>query len=161
MAEADEIRVGSLLTKRDWQLALAESCTGGLIGHLITSVPGSSGYFKGGVVAYSNEAKQSLLLVSSETLAAHGAVSRESALEMARGARKALGSEVGLSVTGIAGPGGGSPEKPAGTVWIGLSTPGSEAAWHFFFDGDRATIKELAAEKALKLLVDHLAEGEN
>ena len=161
MGEADEVRVGRLLERRGWQLAVAESCTGGLIGHLITNVPGSSDYFRGGIIAYSNAAKQTLLGVSSGTLAKFGAVSQESALEMARGVRRALAADVGLSVTGIAGPGGGGLEKPVGTVWIGLNGPGSEAAWHFVFDGDRLTIKEQAAEKALELLVGHLTEAEN
>jgi PncC family amidohydrolase len=161
MAETDEERIGRLLVERGWQLGLAESCTGGLVGHLITNIPGSSDYFSGGVIAYSNAAKQSMLGVSSQTLAKRGAVSRECALEMARGARSALGAQVGLAVTGIAGPGGGSPEKPVGTVWISLSTPGRETAWHFLFNGDRASIKEQTAEKALQLLIDQLAENKS
>jgi PncC family amidohydrolase len=159
MAEEKEVRVGKSLVGRGWRLAVAESCTGGLIGHRLTNVPGSSVYFAGGVIAYSNTAKQALLGVSAGTLEKFGAVSRECALEMARGARTALQAEVGLSVTGIAGPGGGSLEKPVGTVWIGLSTPEGESAWHFNFDGDRLAIKTQAAEKALTLLIDHLAKG--
>src|SRR5512135_3003758 len=105
-----EKAIGSLLRKQNWTISIAESCTGGLVAHRITNVPGSSDYFLGGVVAYAYEAKVAQLGVSWETLRAYGAVSRETALAMARGARRTLEADVAVSVTGIAGPGGGLPE---------------------------------------------------
>ncbi len=101
---------------------MAESCTGGLVGHRITDVPGSSTYFLGGVIAYAYEAKERLLDVRHATLYEHGAVSEQTALEMARGARRVLGADIGIAVTGIAGPGGGLPDKPVGTTWVAVST---------------------------------------
>ncbi len=148
--------LGPLLTRRGLKLAVAESCTGGLVGHRITNVPGSSDYYLGSVTAYAYEAKVRLLGVSWDTLNTFGAVSRETVLEMARGVRAALGAEIGLSVSGIAGPGGGTPEKPVGTTWIGLSAAGYEGAWHYAWSGDRLQNKELSAEMALRLLVDYL-----
>jgi PncC family amidohydrolase len=118
-----EAQIGPLLRKAGWKLATAESCTGGLIGHRVTEVPGSSDYFLGGFVAYAYEAKVASLGVSWDTLKAHGAVSRETVLEMARGARRVLGADLAISVSGIAGPGGAQPSKPVGTTWVGLSTP--------------------------------------
>ena len=126
-----EILLGPLLTRRGLHLAVAESCTGGLIGHRITNVPGSSEYYLGSVTAYAYEAKVRLLGVRWDTLNTFGAVSRETVLEMARGVRAVLGAEIGMAVSGIAGPGGGLPEKPVGTTWIGLSTAEYEQAWHF------------------------------
>ena len=155
-----EAEVGQALRRRGWRLALAESCTGGLVGHWVTEVPGSSEYFLGGVVAYANQAKARLLGVRQETLAAHGAVSRETALEMARGARRALGAEVGLAVTGIAGPTGGTPEKPVGLTYLAVSTPAAERVERHVFSGDRSANKAAAAEAALRLLLATLeAEG--
>src|SRR3989304_5781049 len=121
MGEKLEEVVGKLLTERKMTLALGESCPGGLVGHRLTNVPGSSSYVLGGIVAYSNEAKERLLGVRHETLEEQGAVSPETAIEMARGARAALGADVGLSVTGIAGPGGGTPDKPVGLVYVALA----------------------------------------
>ena len=114
MAEPLEVIVGQLLLQHKLTVALAESCTGGLVGHRITDVPGSSAYLLGGIVAYSYDAKELLLGVKHNTLYDHGAVSAETAVEMARGARRALGADIGISVTGIAGPGGGLPGKPVG-----------------------------------------------
>ncbi len=151
-----EEQIGNLLRQRRWRLALAESCTGGLLGHRITNVPGSSDYFLGGIVAYAYEAKVSLLGVRWETLERYGAVSRETVLEMARGARERLGAEVALSISGIAGPGGGTPEKPVGTTWIGLVAPDTEEAHRFQFRGDRETNKQQATEEALRLLWHYL-----
>jgi len=154
---AMEIKVGELLRPLGLKLAVAESCTGGLVGHRITNVPGSSEYFLGGVTAYAYEAKVKLLGVSWDTLTRYGAVSRETVLEMARGARRALEADIGISVSGIAGPGGGMPEKPVGLTWIGLSASGFEEARSFVFPGDRLEVKEQAAEQALRLLTEYLA----
>jgi PncC family amidohydrolase len=151
-----EIHLGKLLRQRGLHLAVAESCTGGLIGHRITNVAGSSDYYIGGVISYANEAKVRLLGVRSETLEKHGAVSMETVLEMARGARRVLAVDIGLAVSGVAGPGGGTPEKPVGTVWIGLSAPEKEQAWSYRLEGDRAQIKEGAADRALGHLVENL-----
>src|SRR5664280_2085315 len=118
MEQTIETRIGKILRQSKLKLAVAESCTGGLIGHRITNVPGSSEYFTGGVIAYAYEAKVSLLGVSWDTLQTYGAVSRETVLEMAAGARLSLEADIALSVSGIAGPGGGLPNKPVGTVWI-------------------------------------------
>jgi len=151
-----EVLVGELLIAGGLYLAVAESCTGGLIGHLITNVPGSSSYYLGSVTAYANQAKVRLLGVAPTTLEQYGAVSAETVIEMARGIRQVLSAEVGLAVSGIAGPDGGTPEKPVGLVWIGLSAPGLEQAWHYLWPGDRLQVKEQTARQALQLLVDYL-----
>ena len=151
-----EVRLGELLGQRGLTLAVAESCTGGLVGHRITNVAGSSTYFVGGVISYANEAKMNLLGVRGETLVNFGAVSRETVLEMARGVRRALNADVGLAVSGIAGPGGGTPDKPVGTVWIGLCTPDKEQAWSYRLQGERIQIKQQAAERALHHLAEYL-----
>jgi PncC family amidohydrolase len=154
-----EVRVGRLLGDKGLKLAVAESCTGGLLADRLTDVPGSSEYFLGGIVAYAYEAKVALLGVSWDTLKSHGAVSRETVLEMARGARKALAADVGISVSGIAGPGGGLPNKPVGTTWLGLSTAAGERAHLLTFSGDRRVNKEEAAAAALQLLLEYLLES--
>jgi PncC family amidohydrolase len=151
-----EIQVGRLLKERKLKLVLAESCTGGLFGSRITDVPGSSEYFLGGVVAYAYEAKADLLNVSWDTLNTQGAVSRETVLEMARGIRALLKGDIAMSVSGIAGPGGGTPEKPVGTTWIGLVTADGEWAKIFYFAGDRERNKIAAVDAALELLLDYL-----
>jgi PncC family amidohydrolase len=151
-----EAVIAGLLRQRGWRLAVAESCTGGLVGHLITNVPGSSTYYLGSITAYAYEAKVRLLGVKWETLEEHGAVSEAVVLQMARGVRRALAADVGLSVSGIAGPGGGTPEKPVGLVWIGLSVPEHEEAHRFVWDGNRLQVKEQSAEMALKILSDYL-----
>jgi PncC family amidohydrolase len=150
------LRIGKILSERKLKLAAAESCTGGLLSHLITNVPGSSEYFTGGIVAYSYEAKAALLDVSWDTLNTKGAVSQETVFEMARGARKALGSEIAVSVSGIAGPGGGTEEKPVGTTWIALVAPEGEWARHFVWDGDREQNKQYSCDAALQLILDYL-----
>ena len=152
--------VGDALRRRGLTLGLAESCTGGLIAKRITDVAGSSAYFLGGLVTYSNESKQALLGVRESTLAAHGAVSEETAREMAVGARRALGADVAVSVTGIAGPGGGSAEKPVGTVWIGIAMDDAVEARRFRFLGERDEVRERAAQAALALLWRHLGQEE-
>jgi len=154
-----EVELGRLLRLRGWKLSTAESCTGGLIADRITDVPGSSDYFLGGFVSYAYEAKVASLGVSWDTLKAHGAVSRETVLEMARGARNALGADMAVSVSGIAGPGGGLPGKPVGTTWIGLVAPDGEQAESFLWQGDRRENKELSAEAALKMVVEYLKKS--
>lgn len=158
MTNSLEIQVGRLLQQRGWKLALAESCTGGLLGSRVTDVAGSSEYFLGSVVAYSYEAKRDLLGVSWDTLNTRGAVSRETVLEMARGVRKLMQAEIALSVSGIAGPGGGTPDKPVGTTWIGLVTKDGEQAELFHFTGDREGNKKAAVDAALKMLLDYLQQ---
>ncbi|MFQ5921418.1 MAG: CinA family protein [Anaerolineales bacterium] len=160
MDQTLEERVGSALNEKGWTLALGESCTGGLVAHRITEVPGSSEYFLGGIVAYSNPIKESLLHVESETLHTVGAVSEETAREMARGAREALSAAVGLSVTGIAGPGGGTDEKPVGLTFMSVSTPDGEWVEQHVFQGDRHANKQASAKAALKLLLQALEERE-
>jgi len=151
-----ETQVGRLLLEQKLKLVLAESCTGGLLGSRITDVPGSSEYFLGGVVAYAYEAKVDLLNVSWDTLNTKGAVSRETVLEMARGIRDLLKADIAMSVSGIAGPGGGTPEKPVGTTWIGLVTRDGEWAKIFYFSGDRERNKISAVDAALELLLNYL-----
>lgn len=153
-----EERVGRLLNQHGLRLALAESCTGGLIGHRVTSVAGSSDYFERGVVVYSNLAKEELLGVSRQTLEAFGAVSHETAREMAQGARQRAHTDIGLSVTGIAGPGGGSEDKPVGTVFFGLAHGDHTESHHRRFVGNRAQVKTQSAETALDLLRRYLEE---
>jgi len=151
-----EVNLGERLREKGLRLAVAESCTGGLIGHRLTNVAGSSTYFIGGVTSYAYEAKVRLLGVRWETLERYGAVSRETVLEMARGVRLALASDLGLAVSGIAGPGGGTPEKPVGFTWIGLSTSDGEDAWVYRFSGERQEIKEQAAEQAMQRACEYL-----
>lgn len=151
-----EILIGDLLRARGWKLTTAESCTGGLVGDRITNIPGSSDYYLGGVVAYAYEAKVALLGVSWETLQTYGAVSRETVLEMARGAQKALSADIAVSISGIAGPGGGMPDKPVGTTWLGLSAPEGDWARLHLFKGDRTQNKASSAEAALRFLADYL-----
>ncbi len=150
--------VGELVRSQELTLSVAESCTGGLLGHRLTNVPGSSDYFVGGVVAYSYEAKERVLGVRHDTLYDYGAVSEQTALEMAQGARRLFGTHVALSVTGIAGPGGGMPDKPVGLVYIALSARDQEACHRFVWEGDREANKAHSALAALELLVAYLRE---
>ena len=156
MAQTLEIQIGKLLRQHGLKLATAESCTGGLVADRITDIPGSSDYFVGGVVAYAYEAKVALLRVSWDTLRLYGAVSRETVIEMARGVRTVLGADIGISVSGIAGPGGGLPGKPVGTIWTGLSAREGDWARQFTWDGKRRFIKETSAQAALQFLLDYL-----
>ena len=145
--------IGKLLKRRRWTLAAAESCTGGQVSDKITGVAGSSEYFKGAAVVYSNELKMKLLGVKKATLAKHGAVSQECAEEMAEGARKRLGADCAVAITGIAGPGGGSKEKPVGLVYIAVSVKGRPAVCkRFCFVGARESIKSYSCANALQLL---------
>lgn len=154
--ETMESVVGELLLKKNQYLAVAESCTGGLISHLMTSVAGSSAYFLGGVTSYSNSMKTSYLGVKESLLETHGAVSDEVAMAMAMGMREKSGADVSISVTGIAGPGGGSDEKPVGTVFIGLAEENGTRAERFFFTGNRHEIQRLSAQTALDIVRRYL-----
>jgi PncC family amidohydrolase len=156
MSDTLEAIVGKMLMEKKLTLALAESCTGGLIGHRVTDVPGSSTYFIGGIVAYSYEAKEKLLGVHHDTLYDHGAVSVETAQEMAHGVRRVLGTDIGISVTGIAGPGGGLPGKPVGLVYICLSARDFERTEKFVWHKDRAGNKLDSADAALQMLKEYL-----
>jgi nicotinamide-nucleotide amidase len=140
------------------KLAVAESCTGGMLGERVTSVPGSSDVFLGGVIAYHNDIKKTLLGVRAEDLERYGAVSEEVALQMATGVRERTGADVGVSVTGIAGPGGGTPEKPVGLVWIAIHSSDAKAR-RFHVVGDRAEIRQRAAQAALEMVRRTLAKG--
>ena len=145
--------LGSILTERGETLATAESCTGGNIAHEITRVAGSSVYFKGSVVAYSNEVKTRVLNVSSETLSGFGAVSRETVLQMVSGVQRLLSSDCAIATSGIAGPGGGSVEKPVGTVWIAVRYGERSEAECFCFEGDREQVIARATQSALLMLI--------
>lgn len=149
--------VGRILLETHRSLALAESCTGGYISHRITRIAGSSAYYCGGAVTYSNDAKIGFLGVQSATLEKYGAVSRETALEMSRGIRDKTGASIGLSVTGIAGPSGGSAEKPVGTVWMSIACDHSHEARLFRFHGDRERIILGASQSALNWLRTQLS----
>ena len=150
--ETLEDAVGRLLIERGLTLATAESCTGGLLGNRITNVAGSSEYYLGGIVSYSDAAKMNLLGVSQETLKEFGAVSEETAQEMAAGARRVLQSDVGVSITGIAGPTGGTEDKPVGLVYIAVDVAGDVAVRKFVFSEDRRYNKEVSAQAALNLV---------
>jgi len=151
------LKTGSRLLESGLTLSTAESCTGGLVSKLLTDVPGSSAYYMGGIISYSNESKIKLLGVREDTLKDFGAVSVETALEMAEGVRKALSTECSIAVTGIAGPGGGSEEKPVGTVFIACAKEGRDTLSRGFrFKGTRAEIRAQSAGAALELLLKRL-----
>ena len=147
-----------LLTERNFTLATAESCTGGLIAHRITNVPGASKTFLGGVVAYSNEVKRIFLGVRTKTLSRHGAVSAAVAREMAVGAREKFGADFAIAVTGIAGPGGGTKSKPVGTVFIALADGSGTVLERKMYPSGRVLFKRDTANRALKLLRSRLVE---
>jgi PncC family amidohydrolase len=159
MTTADQLAAaaGAALGDAHLTLAVAESCTGGRLGDWISNVPGSSSYFLGGVIAYSYDAKEHLLGVQHNTLYEHGAVSRETALEMAHGARRAFRADLAASITGIAGPGGGMPGKPVGLVYIALVARDEERCEHYVWDGDRDANKQRSVEAALQMILDYLA----
>lgn len=158
MADAHlEAQVGVLLQRKGWTVCAAESCSGGLVLHRLTNIPGSSAYVLGGVVAYANSAKQHILHVHQGTLIAYGAVSEQVALEMATGARDLFGATFAVSVTGIAGPGGGSVDKPVGLTYLGLAGPDDLlVVQRHIWEGDREAVKAASAEATLKLLLDTL-----
>ena len=151
-----EEQIGALLTKHGKTISIAESCTGGLISHRITNVPSSSNYYDCSVIAYSNQSKIDILHVKPETLKKFGAVSRQTAIEMAQGIKQVSGSDLGLAVTGIAGPGGGTPEKPVGLVCICLASDESVVCEEFRFKGKREAIKSQASEAALQMIKKHV-----
>jgi nicotinamide-nucleotide amidase len=152
-----EEHVLSLCGARGWTIATAESCTGGLVAARLTNVPGASAVLRGGIVAYANEVKQAELDVPAELIAEHGAVSPEVAAAMAQGARKRLGADVAVSVTGIAGPDGGTPEKPVGLVYLHVEGPDGGHGREFSFPGDRGSIRARSVLGALHLVRRHLA----
>lgn len=149
-------RAGRLLRAGGLTLAVAESCTGGLIGHRLTQVPGSSDYFLGGVIAYSNAAKIAILGVPRSTLGKYGAVSRQTAAEMARGARHTFCADIAVATTGIAGPSGGNRAKPVGLVYLGLADKDGTQVRRFLFRGSRRAVKSQAADAALAMLIEYL-----
>jgi PncC family amidohydrolase len=144
--------VGKVLMKKKLTIAVCESCTGGMLGSIITSIPGSSKYFAGGVIAYSDKVKRVCGGVKTATLKQYGAVSAEVAQEMATGVRKKLKSDIGVGITGIAGPSGGTKKKPVGLVYIALSTHRKNIVKHFQCKGKRETIRKKACREALSLL---------
>jgi PncC family amidohydrolase len=151
-------QIASVLTARRLTLALAEASSGGLLADALTSPPGASAYFLGGVVAYSNQAKVSILGVSEDVLARHGAVSPEAAQALARGARHAFGSDLGLAVSGILGPGGGSPAKPVGLTYVAVDGPTGMCVARHELSGDRAANKRASVQAALRLLLAELVD---
>ncbi|MBD3343576.1 MAG: nicotinamide-nucleotide amidohydrolase family protein [Chitinivibrionales bacterium] len=140
------------LQEKSWHLAVAESCTGGMIGAAVTAQPGSSAYFTGGIISYSNEIKESLLDVPHHILERHGAVSRETAEAMARGVKKRIPAHCSIAVTGIAGPSGGTPGKPVGLVYIAVSVNERTEVFKYHFEGDRASVRQRTVEVAFEKL---------
>ncbi len=147
---AEELRAQNLLC------ATAESCTGGLIGAMLTSVPGSSEWYLGGVISYANHVKQEVLGVSEESLLSAGAVSEPVVRSMAAGACRITGADAAMATSGVAGPGGGSPEKPVGTVWIAVALHGQSHAQMFHFSGNRDAVRMQAARQAVQMLLELL-----
>lgn len=154
--ELIEAAVGRILVDRKQTIAIAESCTGGLITHRLTNVPGSSNYLVAGVIAYAYEAKVIALGVTWETLNRYGAVSEQTAVAMAKGVRERFATTLGLSITGIAGPGGGMPGKPVGLTYIAIVTDSDELIERHVWQGDRVSNKEQSAQAALEMLGRHL-----
>jgi nicotinamide-nucleotide amidase len=142
-------RLGNTLSAKGWQISCAESCTGGGVGYAITSISGSSAWFKKGFITYSNDAKQELLGVSEDTLIQHGAVSAQTVEEMSKGAAKNANAEVAIAISGIAGPDGGTPDKPVGTVWFGFFINGQTISQKLLITGNRQAVRMKAIEFAL------------
>lgn len=151
-----EEEVGLLLKQHELTLSVAESCTGGLVGDMITNISGSSEYFLGGIIAYDNTIKADVLGVSQKTLDTFGAVSAEAAKEMAQNIRETCNTDIGLSITGIAGPTGGTKEKPVGLVFIGLATQDKVSSKQFLWQGNRIENKQRSAHAALEVVRDYL-----
>jgi nicotinamide-nucleotide amidase len=153
-------RVAALLSARDVRLATAESCTGGWLAKSLTDLPGSSAWFEFGFVTYGNNAKEALLAVDPGVIERHGAVSREVAMQMAAAARAISDADLAVAVTGIAGPDGGTPDKPAGTVWLAWDGPDRRARTHLeYFSGDRRAVRRQAVIAALSGVLRQLADG--
>jgi PncC family amidohydrolase len=150
--------LAEVLTQRHLHVAVAESCTGGIIGAELTDIPGSSNYFSGGIIAYTNIIKEHLLHVPAEILASHGAVSAETVEYMVQGVTDIFGTECGIAVSGIAGPGGGTAEKPVGTVYIGIAAPKGIYSYRCNFIGDRAVVRKKTAAASLQRLLELLTE---
>ena len=153
-----EEEIGDALRKEEISISSAESCTGGLISHIITNVPGSSEYYKGGVIAYANEVKENVLHVSKDILEEQGAVSAECAMAMAKGVRELLRTDVGIATTGIAGPTGGTPDKPVGLIYIALATKDYVYHAKHIFHEDRDGNKREAANAALEMLWGYITK---
>ena len=156
-----EQEVASLLLSLKITIAVAESCTGGLICHRLTNISGSSDYLEMGVVTYSNRSKIDLLGVPQQLISAHGAVSEACVLAMARGVKRLAGTDLGLSVSGIAGPTGGTPDKPVGTVHMALASNQDVQCWKYYFTGSRSDIKHKATQQALTHIRDHCESIKN
>jgi len=153
-----EEKIGKLLLEKGMTMSTAESCTGGRIAHLITSVPGSSAYFTGGIVSYSNQVKQEVLGVTNESLQQYGAVSEPVAIQMVQGVKRLLSTSCAVATSGIAGPGGGTPEKPVGTVWIAAACDDKLKTTLYHLQGSRMEIIKQSAELALSMLYNLLSE---
>ncbi len=151
-----EYEIGNMLKEKGFNISCAESCTGGLLTSRLTDAAGCSEYFKGSIVAYSNDIKKSMLGVKDETLNLFGAVSEQTALAMAIGVREVFGTTIGVSITGIAGPGGGTEEKPVGLVYVAVSGPTGDTIKKFNFNGNRSEIKQKVVEAALVLIQVYL-----
>lgn len=149
-------RVGERCLALGRRIATVESCTGGLVGHLITETPGSSAYYVGGFVTYSDESKQAMVGVPADVLTAHGAVSAQTAIAMAVGGRDRTGAEIGVSVTGIAGPDGGSPAKPVGLTYVAVADGDGTAVRRYVWAGSRAENKRASAQAALELVLERI-----
>lgn len=152
-------RVRLSLEEHSLSLATAESCTGGLLGHLLTEIPGISAHYRGGLISYSDELKRAELNVPEHTLLSHGAVSAQACVAMAAGARLRYGADVGLAITGIAGPDGGTPDKPVGLTYVALADQGGQEVRRFVWDGDRRQNKLSSAEAGMELLLERLGRS--
>jgi nicotinamide-nucleotide amidase len=152
-------QVGDACRTRVVTIGTAESCTGGLVAHLLTEIPGSSAYVRGGLVTYANEAKIALTEVPPATLEAHGAVSAQVAVAMAEGARRRLDVDLAVAITGIAGPDGGTPAKPVGLTYVAIADADGDAVRRFVWDGDRTANKRASAAAALEMMAERLANG--
>jgi nicotinamide-nucleotide amidase len=150
--------IGKLLNEQHLTLGLAESCTGGMVASYVTDIAGASEYFEGAIVAYSNQVKERVLGVPASTLERHGAVSAETVVAMAKGARKVLHVDVAVAITGVAGPSGGTLDKPVGLTYIGLCSARGELWRKYIWKGDRRQNREQAARAALELLKEHLEQ---
>jgi nicotinamide-nucleotide amidase len=151
-------RLGRLLAENGLTLSVAESCTGGMVGAAVTAVPGSSAYFTGGIISYANEAKRSVLGVPAAVLARNGAVSAETAIAMAAGARRLFSSDCAISITGVAGPGGGTRKKPVGLVYVGIANGRIVRSFEYKFRGSRQEIRTQAVEMAIKKMIKTISD---